>query len=111
MRTAITVGIEHGSGKASVIHGSEIGLMDQIREFKKLPARSSHDKFSRVEIWDSSSGIIKSLKFSTPEADLKRKELITAQEAEHAAHLEKLAEKDSGKAEAKPEDKPKASKK
>ena len=108
MRTAITIGVEHKTGKTSLIYGPELPEVDQVKEIKKLPQRSSHDKFSRIEIWESSAGVIKSLKFSTPEDDLKQKEIRRAQEAEHKANLERIAAKDSGESEAKPDHKPKA---
>lgn len=66
MRTAITLGYEHGSGRAVLVSGPDIPITQQ-RETLKAIAGKAHALFSQIEVWDS-SGLTKWRRFEHPDA-------------------------------------------
>lgn len=68
MRTAVTIGYEHGSGKAHLITGPEVSVADQRAAIKSLGDKKTHRLFSAVEVWES-SGISKWRSFDKESED------------------------------------------
>lgn len=66
MRYAITIGFKHGCGTPEVITGPNVPIGDQraaMREARQLP---HHEKFQRIELWDSSQGRIARKRLGQP---------------------------------------------
>lgn len=98
MRTAITIGIEHGGKKASLMFGPEVGIDDQYSEFKKLPEESQvHEKFERVEVWESDSGCCRYRGFLTKKARDARDSSLKNQHDEHESFKASEETRNSGK--------------
>lgn len=72
MRTAITIGVGHDGKTTELLHGAEVPINEQVSEIKKLAANPAHEKFSRVELWESGFGIAKRIKFEAKAAEARR---------------------------------------
>ena len=66
MRTAITLGIHHGGEIVELLAAAPTPLDEQRRAFKALRAAESHEKFERIEFWDSGAGCVLRHRFKGP---------------------------------------------
>ncbi|HKP93450.1 MAG TPA: hypothetical protein VJS88_06105 [Chthoniobacterales bacterium] len=68
MRTAITLARKHGEKHSVVVCGPEVPVQVQITEAKRFAAAAGkvHPEYAEVELWTSSEGRIKLLKFGKP---------------------------------------------
>lgn len=97
MRTAITIGIHHGGEKTSLISGTEISVGEQLARFRKLPAdRQPHDKFERIEVWESDSGKVKSKVYLSKKAFDEREAALKKQHEEHEKAKAKEDDRNKG---------------
>lgn len=66
MRTALTIGYEHGSGKAVLVRDSATPFSDQRAGLKALQS-ATHPMFQRIEVWSSDRGLVKRKEFERGE--------------------------------------------
>ena len=83
MRTAITIGVLHGSGKTELIHGENIPLREQLASFKKSALYETDEKYSELKIFTSDEGIVKRSKFQTKIQQVKLESVKAETEAKH----------------------------
>lgn len=97
MRTAITIGIHHGGEKTSLITGAEVSVSDQLAGFKKLPEQNQpHEKFERIEVWESDSGKVRSRTYITKKAFDDREASLKKQREEHEKAKDEEAKRNKG---------------
>lgn len=104
MTTFLTIGHPHKGDAPVILVGPEKRFGVHQDEMKKLPAGEAHEKFKLVQMWSSSSGVVKSRRFVTPaafaemQAEQKRRiaeahrKAAEAAEASANAKCEKLPE-------------------
>lgn len=63
MRTAITIGFTH-EGEVELLTGTEVSNAQQREILRHAPAQ--HERFARVEVWESDRGMTRSRKFGRP---------------------------------------------
>lgn len=56
MRTAITIGIHHGGEITELLEGVTTSIEEQRKRFKAARAAETHDRFERIELWESGTG-------------------------------------------------------
>jgi len=95
MRTAITLAWPHGKKEPKLLFGTETPIADQIAAFKQIDA-PVNGEFERVEVWESSSGAIKTHKLIHPDEDKRRKKVFDSQ-IEAAKKAEAEAKKQADK--------------
>jgi hypothetical protein len=69
MRTAITLGIHHGGEIVELLAAAPTPLDEQRRAFKALRAADSHERFERIEFWDSGAGCVLRHRFKSTAVD------------------------------------------
>lgn len=65
-RSAITIGHPHNGGALVVVHGPGVPIQDQKDRIRAHNVSREHPEFSRVELWTSDSGRIRTYKFRKP---------------------------------------------
>lgn len=97
MRTALLLVRKHGSEKFELAAGPEMPLMDQRGVLRELLASNGvHGEYAEAQLWESDSGVQRTVKFKTEEDA----QAAAAQaEKDNAAML--AAQKDAGKGEPK----------
>lgn len=93
MLRAVTIGYPHDSKKPPVvITGPEVLLHEHLDAAKKIASDRIHPTLSRVEIWDSMSGVRKTYKFLSKEESERR-----AKAAKAEAEADEEQKKSAGK--------------
>lgn len=62
MRQAITLGIRH-EGVVELLHGPDTPIEEQRQQFRGFRKTTAHPEYSEVQLWDSSAGRKKVVKF------------------------------------------------
>jgi hypothetical protein len=93
MRTAITLGIHHGGEIVELLAAFPTPLDEQRTAFKALRAQTGHEKFERVEFWDSGNGRVLLHRFKEPVAVVAEKAPEPAPEKPAEEAPEKSAKK------------------
>ena len=64
MRTAITLGVRHGTGETKIVAGPGVPLERQEERMRRAMAGDGmHDEYSRLEFWTSNGGLQVALSF------------------------------------------------
>lgn len=112
MRTSIILTRKHGATKFALAADPTVSITEQTDGIRELLAGGNvHPEFAEVQIWDSTHGLQRTLKFHSPaekKADDERIARENKAQADALAKAEKKDEKKSAKVQPKKEAEPKA---
>ncbi|MFM7099927.1 MAG: hypothetical protein ACKO3N_02015 [Verrucomicrobiota bacterium] len=66
MRTAVTLGIHRGGEIVELLAAFPTAVDEQRRAFKELRREGTHDRFERIELWESGAGRVVQHRFRDP---------------------------------------------
>lgn len=66
MRTAITLGLAHGSSIWEMVYGPETSIAEQRAALKATRGRKEHPRWAELQLWESDTGVLSRGKYSAP---------------------------------------------